>query len=73
MSAISNLTPRELEILRLLVAGRTNKSIAVEVGIRSKVEFQLSNMYAKIGVRSRLQFRCMGCAASYAYGTKYEA
>jgi len=55
MTTLANLTPRELEILRLLVAGLTNKAIAVEIFISEKtVEFHLDNLYSKIGVRTRL-------------------
>jgi DNA-binding NarL/FixJ family response regulator len=56
MAALSDLTPRELEILQLVLAGQTNKSIAAEICISQKtVEFHLAKLYAKIGVRTRLQ------------------
>jgi DNA-binding NarL/FixJ family response regulator len=55
MTTLVDLTPRELEILRLLIAGRTNKAIAAEIFISEKtVEFHLDNIYSKIGVRTRL-------------------
>jgi DNA-binding NarL/FixJ family response regulator len=55
MATLSNLTPREREILQLVLAGRTNKAIANEFRIAEKtVEFHLNNMYAKIGVQTRL-------------------
>ena len=55
MANISDLTPRELEILQLVVAGKTNKAIASETGISKKtVEFHLDHIYAKIGTRTRL-------------------
>ena len=55
MTTLSDLTPRELEILRLLIAGKTNKAIAAEIFISEKtVEFHLDNLYTKIGVRTRL-------------------
>lgn len=55
MTTLSNLTPRELEILQLVVAGYTNKAIATEIFISEKtVEFHLDNIYSKIGVRTRL-------------------
>ena len=55
MTTSANLTPREMEILRLLVAGLTNKAIAAEIFISEKtVEFHLDNLYTKIGVRTRL-------------------
>jgi DNA-binding NarL/FixJ family response regulator len=55
MKTLSDLTPRELEILQLLLAGYTNKAIAAEIFISEKtVEFHLDNIYTKIGVRTRL-------------------
>lgn len=55
MTTLSDLTPREIEILQLVLTGRTNKAIAVEVFISEKtVEFHLDNIYTKIGVRTRL-------------------
>jgi len=55
MTSISDLTPRELEILRLVIAGKTNKAIAKENYISAKtVEFHLENIYRKLGVRTRL-------------------
>ena len=55
MATISDLTPRELEILQLVIAGMTNKAIAWEVDISEKtVEFHLDNIYSKIGTRTRL-------------------
>ena len=55
MAALSELTPRELEILQLVLAGYTNKAIAAEVFISEKtVEFHLDNIYTKIGARTRL-------------------
>ncbi len=55
MATLNDLTPRELEILRLILAGYTNKAIAAQIYISEKtVEFHLDNLYTKIGVRTRL-------------------
>ena len=55
MSSISDLTSRELEILQLVIAGKTNKAIAGELYISPKtVEFHLENIYTKVGVRTRV-------------------
>lgn len=55
MAALSDLTPREIEIIRLMLAGRTNKAIAAEICISEKtVEFHLSRIYTKIGLRTRM-------------------
>lgn len=54
MASLSDLTSRELEILQLVLAGKTNKAIAGEMYISEKtVEFHLDNIYTKIGVRTR--------------------
>ena len=56
MTTVSDLTPREVEILQLLLAGRTNKAIAAEICISEKtVEFHLGRVYTKIGMRTRMQ------------------
>lgn len=55
MTTLSNLTPREMEILQLVLAGYTNKAIAAKLLISEKtVEFHLDNLYSKIGARTRL-------------------
>jgi DNA-binding NarL/FixJ family response regulator len=55
MASLSDLIPRELEILQFVIAGKTNKTIASEIYISEKtVEFHLDNLYTKIGVRTRL-------------------
>ncbi|MGI5284539.1 ATP-binding protein [Nonomuraea polychroma] len=48
------LTPRELEVLRLVTQGRTNRDIAAELFISAKtVSVHVSNILAKLGVTSR--------------------
>jgi DNA-binding CsgD family transcriptional regulator/tetratricopeptide (TPR) repeat protein/KaiC/GvpD/RAD55 family RecA-like ATPase len=48
------LTPRELEVLRLVAAGRTNREIAAELFISAKtVSVHVSNILPKLGVSSR--------------------
>ena len=55
MANLSDLTAREVEILRLVLAGRTNKSIAAAMCISEKtVEFHLDRIYTKIGMRTRM-------------------
>jgi DNA-binding NarL/FixJ family response regulator len=53
-AASSGLTPREVQVLRHVAAGSTNKAIASELGIAvSTVERHLVNLYTKIGARGR--------------------
>jgi DNA-binding NarL/FixJ family response regulator len=55
MASLSDLTPRELEILQLVLIGKTNKAIAREMAICERtVEFHLDHIYNKIGARTRV-------------------
>ncbi|MGH2975908.1 MAG: LuxR C-terminal-related transcriptional regulator [Solirubrobacterales bacterium] len=48
------LTSRELQVLRHLAAGETNKAIAAELILSARtVDRHVSNIYAKLGVSSR--------------------
>ena len=56
------LTPRELQVLRLLAAGKTNHAIASDLVLAEKtVDRHVSNLYTKLGVSSR------AAATAYAY------
>jgi DNA-binding CsgD family transcriptional regulator len=56
------LTERELQVLRLVAAGKTNKVIARELALSEKtVDRHLSNIFTKIDVSSR------AAATAYAY------
>ena len=56
------LSPRELEVLRLIASGRTNRAIAAELVLSERtVDRHVSNIYAKLGVSSR------AAATAYAY------
>ena len=55
MTSLAYFAPRELEILQLVLTGKTNKEIAREIYISAKtVEFHLYNIYKKIGVQSKM-------------------
>ncbi len=50
----ADLTPRELEVLRLVAAGRSNRDIAAELFISAKtVSVHVSNILPKLGVSTR--------------------
>ena len=54
MASFLNLSQREVEILRLVLEGQTNKAIAAELWITEKtVEFHLDRIYIKIGMPTR--------------------
>lgn len=51
-----NLSKREKEVVGLLLQGKSNKQIALALGIsNSTVEFHLKNVYAKLQVNSRAE------------------
>jgi DNA-binding CsgD family transcriptional regulator len=56
------LTPREVEVLRLVATGKTNRAIAAELFLSEKtVARHVSNIFTKLGVSSR------SAATAYAY------
>lgn len=58
----AQLTGREVEVLRLLAAGRTNREIAGELVISERtVDRHVSNLFTKLDVQSR------SAATAYAY------
>jgi len=51
-----DLTEREREVLRLVAQGRTNKEIALSLGIAERtVEFHITNLLAKLRLASRVE------------------
>jgi pimeloyl-ACP methyl ester carboxylesterase/DNA-binding CsgD family transcriptional regulator len=56
------LTKREREVLQLLAQGHSGREIAAQLGIsRATVQRHIANLYAKLGVRGRVE------AAAYAF------
>ena len=56
------LTPRELQVLRLVAAGETNRVIAADLVLSERtVDRHVSNIFTKLGVSSR------AAATAYAY------
>jgi DNA-binding NarL/FixJ family response regulator len=52
----TNLTDREMGVLRLVAAGKTNQEIGLALGISDKtVEKHLEAIFAKLGVASRVE------------------
>lgn len=58
----SGLTSREVEVVRLIATGKTNRAIAVKLGISEKtVARHISNIFTKLGISSR------SAATAFAY------
>ena len=58
LRAAGDLAPREIEVLRLLVAGNSNsnKMIGVHLGItEGTVKVHVKNLFQKLGLRSRVE------------------
>jgi DNA-binding CsgD family transcriptional regulator len=61
-SRAGGLSPREVEVLRLLASGRTNREVAEELSISERtVDRHVSNIFDKIDVSTR------AAATAYAY------
>jgi DNA-binding NarL/FixJ family response regulator len=61
----AGLTGREIEVLRLIATGATNRAIAARLGISEKtVARHLSNIFTKLDLPSR------SAATAYAYEHK---
>jgi DNA-binding CsgD family transcriptional regulator len=56
MTQVDQLSKREREVVKLLLEGKSNKLIALSLGISERtVEFHLKNIYAKFQVSSRIE------------------
>lgn len=56
MAQFNQLSKREWEVAKLLLEGKSNKLIALSLGIStSTVEFHLKNIYAKFQVNTRIE------------------
>ena len=59
---VHHVTARELQVLRLVAAGRTNKAIAAELVVSERtIDRHVSNIFSKLRVSSR------AAATAYAY------
>ena len=51
-----NLTPRELDVVKAVVEGHSNKDIARRLGVTEPtIKHHLTSIYDKVGVSTRLE------------------
>ena len=63
------ITPRELEVLRLLARGRTNRQIARSLGVsESTIKAHCSRLFARIGVHNRTEAAVWAACNGVLYG-----
>lgn len=61
LEAVEELTPREIEVLRMTAEGLGNKEIAARLGISDHtVKFHVSSILAKVGASSRTEAVTLG-------------
>ena len=54
------LTSREVDVLRLIARGRSNKQIAAKLSLTVRtIEFHLSGVYRKLGISGRRELRAV--------------
>jgi DNA-binding NarL/FixJ family response regulator len=61
LETVEELTPREIEVLRMMAEGLGNKEIAARLGISDHtVKFHISSILAKVGASSRTEAVTIG-------------
>lgn len=64
ISSLQNLTPREIDVVKLILKGRKSREIAEILAISIKtVDKHRSNILQKIGIRTFNELRHIGCSS----------
>ena len=68
-TGLAALTPRERDILTYLVAGKSNKYIAIELNISARTaEAHRARVFRKMGVRNAMELACRICPHAQRHG-----
>jgi DNA-binding CsgD family transcriptional regulator len=61
VSRIDELTAQEIQVAQLVAAGATNKQVAAQLFLSPRtIDFHLRNVFAKLGITSRIQLAWFG-------------
>jgi DNA-binding NarL/FixJ family response regulator len=72
-STVSNLTPQELQIVRFVSEGLSNKEVAAQLFLSPRtIDSHLRNVFAKLGITSRTQLARMPLGAGDAGAGRVE-
>jgi DNA-binding CsgD family transcriptional regulator len=68
-SRIDELTAQEIQVAQLVAAGATNKQVAAQLFLSPRtIDFHLRNVFAKLGITSRIQLSWFGFGGDAAGG-----
>ncbi len=70
---IGELTPQEDAVAQLVARGSSNREVAAELFVSTKtVQYHLTRIYAKLGIRSRSELPCGTPPDSGSFGLPFQ-